>query len=194
MASNKKYTVKFRRKRESKTDYLKRRKLISSRKTRLVIRKQVGTIIVQFVNFDAKGDKILSSATSQELSKFNWNFKKDNLSSAYLTGLLAGVRAKKNLKFAVLDIGLRQSVKGSSLYASLKGVLDAGIEVPHSDAVLPSSERIKGEHIINYANILKGESEELYKKQFSGYIKKNINIMDITKQFDLVKEQILKEK
>ena len=110
MASNKKYTVKFRRKRESKTDYLKRRKLISSRKTRLVIRKQVGTIIVQFVNFDAKGDKILSSATSQELSKFNWNFKKDNLSSAYLTGLLAGVRAKKNLKFAVLDIGLHRNI------------------------------------------------------------------------------------
>ena len=37
--------------------------------------------------------------------------------------------------------------KGSRIFASLKGILDAGIDIPHNEEVLPSEERIKGEHI-----------------------------------------------
>lgn len=194
MATNKKYNVKYRRKRESKTDYVKRRKIISSGKMRLVIRKQLNNFIVQFVEFSAKGDKVLLSTNSQELKIFNWSFHGGNLSSAYLTGLLAGSKAKKKkINHAVLDIGLHHLVRGSSLYSVLKGVLDAGVEVPHSNTVLPKDERIKGKHILNYANKLKEESEDEYKKQFSGYIKNNTNIFNILQEFDRVKSKILGE-
>ena len=156
MAKNKKYTVKFRRKRKNRTDYAKRLSLISSRRTRLVIRKQAKNIIVQFVDFGEKGDKIIISATSQNLNKFNWEFSKGNMPSAYLTGLLAGVMAKKKgIKSAILDIGLNVSIKGSLQYAALKGVLDGGVEVPHSKDVLPDEKRLMGEHIASYANELK---------------------------------------
>ena len=195
MAKNKKYTVKFRRKRKNRTDYAKRLSLISSRRTRLVIRKQAKNIIVQFVDFGEKGDKVIISVTSQNLNKFNWAFSKGNMPSAYLTGLLAGVMAKKKgIKSAILDIGLNISIKGTLIYAALKGVLDGGIEVPHSKEVLPDEKRLMGEHIANYANELKSKSDESYKKQFSDYIKKNINVSDITKQFNAVKSKIMESK
>ena len=47
MSKNKTYTVKFRRKREGKTDYKKRIKYISSGKTRIVIRVSNNNIKVQ---------------------------------------------------------------------------------------------------------------------------------------------------
>jgi large subunit ribosomal protein L18 len=65
-----------------------------------------------------------------------------------LTGLLAGKRARdKKVKEVVLDLGLQTSTKGSRIYAALKGVLDAGIKVPHSEKILPDEDRIKGVHI-----------------------------------------------
>ena len=58
---------------------------------------------------------------------------------AYLTGYLAGKRAAKNgIEDAVLDIGLRGPAKGSAVFAALKGMIDAGIEIPHGEEVLPS--------------------------------------------------------
>ena len=36
---------------------------------------------------------------------------------------------------------------GNRAYAALKGMVDAGMEIPHSEEVLPSEERINGEHI-----------------------------------------------
>jgi len=53
----------------------------------------------------------------------------------------------KKIKKAVLDLGLQSSTKGNKLYAALKGVLDAGIEIPHDTKLFPSEERIKGEHL-----------------------------------------------
>jgi large subunit ribosomal protein L18 len=44
-------------------------------------------------------------------------------------------------------LGLNISTKGSRIYAALKGVLDSGIKVPHSEDILPSEDRIKGKHI-----------------------------------------------
>jgi hypothetical protein len=37
------------------------------------------------------------------------------------------------------------STKGSKIYAVLKGALDAGLNVPHNDVVLPDEDRITGE-------------------------------------------------
>ena len=142
-----KRTVHFKRRMEKKTNYVKRLALLKSEKTRLVIRKSLSNISIQFVNFKPSGDETIASAVSSELKKFGW-VKGGNIPAAYLTGLLAGKKAKeKNIKEAVLDLGLQTSTKGSRLYAALKGVLDAGIIIPHSKEILPSEERIKGKHI-----------------------------------------------
>lgn len=146
----KNYTVGFHRKIEGKTNYKKRLKILKARKTRLVIRKSLNNINIQFVNFDVGGDKIIASANSHELKKYNWKFSFGNIPASYLTGYLSGLKAKsKGIKEAILDLGL-QSPSGR-LYAALKGVLDAGVSVPHSKEIIPDEKRIFGLHITEYA-------------------------------------------
>src|SRR3989338_9781987 len=145
---NRTYSVQFRRKREGKTDYRKRLRILLSQKPRLVVRKSLKNINAQIVSYDIKGDKVIAAANSRELEKLGWNVHKANLPAAYLTGLLIGIKAKKHkIKELVLDIGLYTSGKGVKAYACLRGVIDAGLEIPHSDQILPSMERIRGEHI-----------------------------------------------
>jgi large subunit ribosomal protein L18 len=139
--------INFKRRIKKKTNYAKRIGLLKSEKTRLVIRRSLSNISIQFINFKVNGDETIAAANSTELKKIGWN-KSGNVPAAYLTGLLAGKKAKsKNIKEAVLDLGLQTSTKGSRIYAALKGVLDSGINVPHSKDILPSDERIRGEHI-----------------------------------------------
>jgi len=143
----KKTLMLFKRRREKKTNYKRRLALLKSGITRLVIRKSLSNISIQFINFVAKGDVTLATANSTELKKFGWN-KTGNIPAAYLTGLLAGKKAKeKKIEKANLDLGLQISTKGSRIYAALKGVVDSGVNVPHSEDILPSEDRIKGKHI-----------------------------------------------
>lgn len=141
------FRIHHRRRREKKTDFKKRLALIRSGKTRVVIRKRLNNISVQFVDFTESGDRTVASAFSQELEKYGWKFSTGNVPSSYLTGLLAGIKAKKKIREAILDLGLQTSTKGSRIYAALKGVVDSGINVPHSKEILPTENRIKGEHI-----------------------------------------------
>ena len=48
---------------------------------------------------------------------------------------------------AVLDIGLAASSPGSRVFSALKGMIDAGLDIPHGTSVLPSEERLGGKHI-----------------------------------------------
>ena len=138
----------FKRRREGKTDYKRRLKLLTSKKPRLVVRKSLKYLTASIVEFSEEGDKILTTASSKELKKMNWKFATDNLPAAYLTGLILGKKAAKiNVKEVVLDAGLNPSTKGSRIYALAKGVLDSGIKVPISEEVFPSEDRIKGKHI-----------------------------------------------
>ena len=130
------YLMPFKRRRKKRTNYKKRLALLKSENTRLVIRKSLSNISVQFVNFDTKGDQTVACALSTELKKIGWD-KTGNVPAAYLTGLLAGKKAREK----------KTSTKGSRLYAALKGVIDSGISVPHSEEILPSEDRIKGKHI-----------------------------------------------
>ena len=158
------FKMPFRRRREGKTNYKKRLKLLLSKRPRLVVRKSLKYIRAQIVEFDKKGDKTLVSAFSKELKKLGWKYACDNLPAAYLTGLLIGKRAlEKGISEAVLDMGLYPSTKGSRIYACVKGALDAGLKIPCSEEVLPSEERIKGMHIANYLEKFKDLPEEFEK-------------------------------
>jgi len=155
------YRIQFRRRREGKTDYRKRLKLLSSGKPRLVLRRSLRYITAQIVSYDPKGDKTLLAVNSAVLKKLGWNHSCKNTQAAYLTGLLIGRKAlEKGVKEAVLDLGLYPSVRGSRFYAAVKGALEAGLRIPCSEDVLPSEERILGKYkddVLNIKNIILGE-------------------------------------
>lgn len=148
MGKGPRFRVAFRRRREGLTDYRKRRNLLQGRATRLVVRRSHRAITVQFVDFEEKGDVVRAAATSRELSKLGWTHSTAATPAAYLTGLLAAGRAKKQgIQNAVLDLGRHEPTRGGRIFAVLKGVVDAGIEVPHDKAVLPDAKRLSGAHL-----------------------------------------------
>ncbi len=148
MAKGPRYRVGFRRRREGKTDYRYRAKLLQCGLPRAVVRSSSKNVTVQLVQYNAGGDSILVSATSGELIRYDWKQPRSNVSAAYLTGFLAGKRAlKKGIARAVLDIGLKVPTKGAKVFASLKGMLDAGLDIPYDEKILPTQERIEGAHI-----------------------------------------------
>lgn len=182
--------VPFRRKREGKTDYKKRLRLLLAGKPRIVVRKSLNNIWLQVVEYIPSGDKVVLSAHSNELKKLGWKAGGSNLPAAYLTGFLLGKKAPgKKIGKCILDMGLYPSIKTSRIYAAMKGVVDAGIDIPVSKEVLPADDRVKGAHITAFAKKAK-EAKGVYKNQFSNYIKNNINPEDITKQFEEVKKKI----
>lgn len=143
------YRVKPRRRREGKTDYRKRLKLLRSRKVRIVVRKSLKNTQVQFVEYHEDGDKVLASAISNELAdKYQWKHSTSTTPAAYLTGLLAGKRAvDKGINEGILDIGRYPPTTGSKIFAALKGVVEAGIECTHNDEKIPNEDRISGRHL-----------------------------------------------
>ena len=146
MAVGPRTRVPFRRRREGKTDYRRRLALLKSGETRVVVRRTNGNVIVQFVGWAQEGDQVQATAVAQELAKLGWEGSPKNTPAAYLTGLLAGKRAAAaGVESAVLDLGRHVPSKGSRIFAALKGVKDAGIEVAAGDEeIYPSEERLNG--------------------------------------------------
>ena len=142
--------------------------------------------------YDKKGDITKVSSYSCNLKKFGWTYNTGNVPAAYLVGFLLGKKAE-GAKFGkvILDIGFQKSTKGSRIYAVLAGALDAGLNIPHNKEILPSKERISGAHISNHAEVLK-KDESLFKKQFGSYSKNNIDLNNISKKFEEVKNNISK--
>jgi len=195
MARGPRYRVPFRRRREGKTNYHRRLKLLKSKKPRLVVRKSLNHHIAQIIVYDPKGDRTIVSAHTRELIRdFGWRGHTGNTPSAYLLGLLIGYKAKKaGIEEAILDIGLHPPTRGSSVFAVLKGAVDAGLNVPHSEEIFPEDYRIRGEHIAEYAKALKEEDESLYRRQFGGYLVKGLEPEKLPEHFDEVKAKIIEK-
>ena len=146
--------IKFRRRKDKKTDYKARLAMLKSGKPRLVIRKSNKYLIVEIITSRNAQDSVVCHANSKELVKFGWKYSFKNTPAAYLTGFLIGTKAKKiKINEAILDIGINISTKGSRIYSVLKGALDAGLDIMHSKDVLPSEARIKGEHLKHKLNV-----------------------------------------
>ena len=181
--------VQFRRKRSQATDYRKRFKLLSSGVDRLVVRKTLSKLMVQIVEFGQKGDIIKMGVDSTELLKHGWKGSVKNVPAAYLTGYMLAKKAVKNkIHEAVLDIGRKTSVKSSNIYGAAAGARDAGLKIPVGD-VLPQKERIEGKHIASYAAMLKKDRKK-YEKNFSEYIKNNLDPEKLPDHFNEVKDKI----
>jgi len=151
LATGPRYRVPFRRRREGKTNYHVRYKLILSKKPRVVVRKSNASTTLQLVMAEQTGDKTLLTVNSRQLKDFGYTFSKSNLPAAYLTGLLFGKKMLAlGISEGIADIGLHASTKGNRIYAAVKGVVDAGVDVPHSPEIFPTEERISGKHIKEY--------------------------------------------
>jgi len=171
----------MRRRREVRTDYHQRLKLLKSGRPRLVARKSNRHTTAQFAVTGPNGDETVASAHSSDLREHGWEAPTGNLPAAYLTGLLAGVRAREaDVESAVLDIGLNSPTPGAKVFAVQEGAIDAGVEIPHNDAVLADWSRTRGEHIAEYAEQLDGD---LYGGEFDA--------TDLPGHFDETREVLL---
>ncbi len=191
MARGPKYRISFRRRREGKTNYHRRLKLIISRRNRLVIRCSNKHTTVQVVEALVQGDKILLHSHSSQLEKqFAWVHNTGNMPSAYLSGYLCGLRAKKaKIQDIILDVGI--IVHNERIKSAFRGFLDAGIKVPHDEKWFPKNleERVNGSHIETYAKILKKKPAQ-YKKKFSKILVKKGDPLKIVSDFEKTKKNM----
>ncbi|MBI2647688.1 50S ribosomal protein L18 [Candidatus Woesearchaeota archaeon] len=184
------YSVTFRRKREGRTHYKKRLKILKSNKHRLVIRKSLKNIQASIIEYNPTGDKVILTVTSTQLRKIGWKAHGGNLQSAYLTGYFLGKKAiEKGIKDAVIDFGFSKSTKGSAIYSALAGAIDAGLKVPFNQDILPTKDRLSGQHIAKYAELLKKDRSK-FEIQFSNYLRDGINPEDIVKHFNEIRSKL----
>ncbi len=180
-------SIAFRRKREGKTNYKKRIRLLMSKTHRMVVRISLKNVVAQIIEFHPEGDKVLATASSKELLKKGWKLHGGNLVTGYLVGYLLGSKSK--VKKAVLDIGLQTCVSGCCIYAVLKGALDAGLKISHSEDILPKEDRINGKHISEYATKLK-DNKVAFEKQFSKLLKQGIDPLKMNSYFEEMKKKL----
>jgi len=223
----KRFQVKYRRRREGKTDYYARKRLITQDKNkyntpkyRIVVRFSNTDVTCQIVAAKVIGDVTLTAAYSRELPRYGLKYGLTNYAAAYATGLLCARRHLAKLGLAdkyvgqkvangedftvepvegsprpfcaLLDTGLLRTTTGHRVFAAMKGALDGGIDVPHSESRFVGYSKedkkldaatlrkyIFGGHIADYMNHLASESPDKYKKLFSRYVKDGIKGTDL---------------
>ena len=185
MSKDKTFETKFRRRQQGKTNYVKRLALVRSKKIRIVVRKTSSQILAHAVKYNPKGDETLASVTSKELTKYGF-YGTNNTPSAYLVGYLLGKKLNGKVDEAMSDIGRRSPSHGGVVFACLKGVADAGVNMALSDKAVPSEDRISGKIIDSYAK----ENAD----KFSQYTKAGITPGEIEKAFEKAKTEIEKVK
>jgi large subunit ribosomal protein L5e len=111
-AYHSRFQTPFRRRREGKTDYYQRKRLVAQHKAkyntpkyRLVVRITNKDIICQIVSSQITGDYVLTAAYAHELPRYGITHGLTNWSAAYATGLLVARRALQKL-------GLDETYKG----------------------------------------------------------------------------------
>ena len=191
MAVKSNYTMKHRRRREGKTNYNSRLKLLVSRKPRLVIRRTLKGIIAQIVTYTPDGDTVIHLARSSELTQFGLPVVNGNIPTAYLTGFLLAKKAKDFKEELIVDFGVRSLTPKSRLFATVKGAIEGGLKVIASDDSFPDDSRVQGKHIQDYAVLLK-DNDEAYKKQFGEYLSQKVNPQDISGVYAKVKSALEK--
>ena len=88
---------------------------------------------------------------------------------------------------AFLDVGLRRTTTGSRIFGVLKGAVDGGLAIPHSENRFPGWDAdaktldaevlrnyIFGGHVADYMRELEDDDEDSFKRQFARYIEKEI--------------------
>jgi large subunit ribosomal protein L5e len=108
----KRYQVKFKRRREGRTDYQARKRLIfqdknkyNTPKYRLIVRLSNRDITCQIAYARIEGDRIVCAAYSHELPRYGVKVGLTNYAAAYSTGLLVARRILQRLGLDSLYAG-----------------------------------------------------------------------------------------
>lgn len=111
----KRYQVKYRRRREGKTDYYARKRLVvqdrnkyNTPKYRLIVRFTNKDIICQIAYARIDGDVIVCAAYSHELPKYGIKVGLTNYAAAYSTGLLLARRLLKKFNLDTVYSGCEE--------------------------------------------------------------------------------------
>jgi len=137
----KQFTTKLRRRREGKTDYKARRRLVTqdrnkynSPKYRLVVRVTNTNVICQIVSAKMIGDETLAAAYSKELPNFGAKAGFTNYSACYSTGLLLARRLLTKLGLEKKYAGIKEAdgkvfevAEAEEGPRAFKAVLDIGL-------------------------------------------------------------------
>ncbi len=170
-------------------------------KYRFVVRITNADVVCQIIYSKIQGDIILAAAYSHELPAFGVKVGLTNYAAVYCTGLLCARRAlvklgldkvnfeetERNAFKAFLDVGLARTSTGAKCFAALKGAVDAGLNVPHSEKRFPGFDATKstldgevlrkyifGGHVADYMRQLQEDEPEAYARQFSRFIKAGV--------------------
>ena len=101
---------------------------------------------VQVLKPEISGDKVIASAHSRFLLKDGWKGSRKNIPAVYLTGYYAGKKAlSKGASDAIIYSGTRKYTQ--RMAAAVKGLVDAGLQVPSSEETFPPEERLNGDHL-----------------------------------------------
>ncbi len=143
-----------RRRKENKTDYLKRLKLLKGEKPRIVFRKTNRYIISEYITSEQAQDKTIVGFDSRKLSEYGWPKSAEgslkSVTAAYLTGYLMGKTIlKEKLENPILDAGMNRVLHKNKIYGFLKGLIDAGLKINCNKEFFPEESRIKGQHLKN---------------------------------------------
>ncbi|XP_072970391.1 large ribosomal subunit protein uL18-like [Typha angustifolia] len=229
----KRFQVKFKRRRQGKTDYRARIRLINQDKNkyntpkyRFVVRFTNKDITAQIISASIAGDLVLAAAYSHELPRYGLEVGLTNYAAAYCTGLLVARRVLKMLEMdeeyegnveatgedfsvepaesrrpfrALLDVGLVRTTTGNRVFGALKGALDGGLDIPHSDKRFAGFKKddkqldaevhrkyIFGGHIASYMRTLMEDEPEKYQTHFSEYIKRGVEPDDMEELYKKV--------
>ncbi|GKD83025.1 60S ribosomal protein L5, partial [Tanacetum coccineum] len=183
-------------------------------KYRYVVRFTNTDIIAQIVSASIAGDMILATAYAHELPHYGLKVGLTNYAAAYCTGLLLARRVLKKLEMdeeyqgnveatgedfsvepaesrrpfrALLDVGLLRTTTGNRVFGALKGALDGGIDIPHSEKRFAGYSKdgkqldaevhrkyIYGGHVAAYMRTLMEDEPEKYQTHFSKYIQAGV--------------------
>merc|ERR1712039_184761 len=168
----KRFQVKFRRRREGRTDFYARKRLViqdknkyNTPKYRMIVRSSNTDICCQIAYARLEGDIVICAAYSHELPRYGVKVGLTNYAAAYCTGLLLARRVLTKFSLdtvyegntsvdgsmfcvedqdggpgafrACLDVGLARTSTGAKVFAALKGAVDGGLDIPHSEKRFP---------------------------------------------------------
>jgi len=239
----KRFQVKPRRRREGKTDYRARRKMVrqdknkfNNKKYRLVVRFTSRKVICQIMYATIRGDMIVAQASSTELGNFGVPVGHKNYAAAYCTGLLIARRVLKKFGLdetfkgkeeidgedyhvedeendqrpfkCILDVGLQTTAVGHRMWGALKGAVDGGLHIPHTNKKFPGfkpaeekgqdpeydaeahKEKIFGGHVKEYMEMLAEEDPTKYEAHFSKFIAEDIDADKLEEMYTEAHEKI----
>ncbi|KAF9579628.1 60S ribosomal protein L5 [Lunasporangiospora selenospora] len=162
----KRFQVKYRRRREGKTDYYARKRLVvqaknkyNSPKYRLVVRFTNSDIVCQIVYAKLQGDFVLAAAYAHELPKYGVKGGLTNWAAAYCTGLLVARRV-------LTKLGLADKYEGVTEPDGTIAMTEAAEDAPRP-----------------FKCFLDEEDDEKYKKQFSKFLAAGVEPDDVEEMY-----------